>query len=253
MQLYKKTVWIIVLCIYTAGIEAQTDIGSFSHKIVVGYNIGATLPNNLPREVRSIDAYWPQFNPQLGYNVSYRFAEKWSAESGITLDLKGMGVRDKVKYMYTDVNMDGNNIKGYFTGRNETEVKITYVTVPIRVSYHLNDTWCLKFGAYASYRYSSEFSGTVWDGYLRKTEDKDIINSELINIEEKDVAVFDFGKELRTFDFGLSMGFEHRLNKKFGIYTEATYSLTPIFPKSFTGIDMKMRNIYITVGMAYKI
>lgn len=253
MQLYKKIAWSVVLCISTTGIKSQTNIGSFSHKIIVGYNIGATLPNNLPREVRSISAYWPQFTPQLGYNVSYHFTERWSVESGIALDLKGMGVRDKVKYMYTDVNMDGNNIKGYFTGRNETEVKITYATIPIRLSYHLNDTWSLKFGTYASYRYSSEFSGTVWDGYLRKTEDKDIINSELINIGEKDIAVFDFGKDLRTFDFGFSMGFEHSFNRKFGLYTEATYGLIPVFPKSFTGIDMKMRNIYITVGMSYKI
>ncbi|MDR1090985.1 MAG: PorT family protein [Prevotella sp.] len=253
MQLYKKTVWIIALCISTSAIKSQTDMRSFSHKIIAGYNIGATLPNNLSREIRSIDAYWPQFTPQLGYNVSYRFAGQWSAESGIALDLKGMGVRDKVKYMYTDVNMDGNNIKGYFTGRNETEIKITYVTIPIRVSYHLNETWSLKLGVYASYRSSAEFSGTVWDGYLRKTEDKDILNSELINIGEKDVAVFDFGKDLRTFDFGISMGFEHCFNRKFGVYTEATYSLTPIFPKSFTGIDMKMRNIYITAGMTYKI
>lgn len=253
MQLYKKLITGAALCmLIAASAEAQEDkADTFTHKIIVGYNIGATLPINLPREIRSIESYWPQFTPQLGYAVSYHLTDEWSLESGISLDIKGMGVRDKVKYMYTDVNMDGNNIRGYFTGRNETEIKITYVTVPLQVGYFLDDKWQIKAGGYVSYRSSSEFSGTVWDGYLRKTDDKDIINSEKIDIPEKDAAVFDFGKELRDFDFGLTAGFEHRFNKRFGLYTNLTYSLTPIFPSSFTGVDLKMRNIYLTVGMSY--
>lgn len=252
MQLYKKIILCIISCAsFTGQAQTQTEVGKFSHKIIAGYNIGATLPVSLPREVRSIDAYWPQFTPQLGYGISYRIDEMWSIESGISLDLKGMGVRDRVKYMYTDVTMDGDNIKGYFTGRNQTEVKVTYVTLPIKLALHLNPTWKVKFGGYVSYRSSSEFTGTVWDGYLRKTEDKDIINSELIEIKDKNVATFNFGKDMQNFDFGLSTGFEHSLNRKFGIYLDATYSLTSIFPKSFTGIDMKMRNIYLTLGMSY--
>ena len=251
MQLYKKIILSIILCSFVLTIQAQPKEQSFSHKIIVGYNIGATLPVPLPRELRSVSGYWPQFTPQLGYSVSYCFASQWSVESGIRLDIKGMGVRDKVKYMYTDVYMDNNNIRGYFTGRNETEVKITYVTVPLKTAYHLNEKWALKAGGYASYRSSSEFSGTVWDGFLRKTDDRDLINGELIEIDEKGIATFDFGKEMRNFDFGISAGFDYAFNKKFTLYTEATYSLTPIFPKNFTGIDMKMRNVYLTVGMAY--
>lgn len=242
----------MTLCVLTMSLIAQDEKYSpFTHKIVVGFNLGATMPNYLVREIRGIDAYWVQFAPHLGYDVSYQLADKWSVESGIGLDIKGMGVRDRVKYMYTDVDIEGTNIKGYFTGRNQTEVKITYVTVPLRAAFHLNDKWRLRAGGYASYRSSSEFSGTVWDGYLRETRDKDIINSDKLEIEEKDLATFDFGKELRNFDFGLSLGFDHQINKRFGIYTDFTYSLTPIFPSSFTGIDMKMRNMYLQVGMSY--
>lgn len=225
----------------------------FTHKLVVGYNFGATAPVPIPREVRSINSYWPQFTPYLGYNISYNINNKFYLETGIALDIKGMGVRDEVKYTYTDVWMDGNNIKGYFTGKNETEVKITYTTIPIRLGYRLSDTWALRIGGYVSYRNSSEFSGTVWDGYLRKTENKDIINSEYLEIPNKGDAKFDFGKDMRNFDMGLSAGFDHTLNNKFGISCDFTYSLTPIFPNSFTGIDMKMRNIYLSVGMSYKL
>lgn len=252
MQLYRKILLAaIAVCLSLAPMMAQNNNKQFTHKIVAGLNLGATMPNYLAREIRGVDAYWIQFTPHLGYDISYHIDPKWSLESGIGIDIKGMGVRDRVKYMYTDVDMEGSNIRGYFTGKNETEVKISYVTIPLRIAFNLNDTWRLRAGGYASYRSSSEFTGTVWDGYLRVTYDKDIINSDKLEIPDKDVATFDFGKELRNFDFGISLGFDHQFNKRFGLYTDFTYSLTPIFPSNFTGIDFEMRNMYFQVGMSY--
>lgn len=255
MNSYKKIFCLIVLaCIACSTFATGKERGKFTHKIVVGYHFGATTPIPIPREVRSISSYWPQFTPQLGYNVSYQVDEVWAIESGITLDMKGMGVRNKVKYMYTDVMMDQDNIKGYFTGKNETRTKISYVTVPVRIAYDLTPRWRVRAGGYFSYRQSSEFSGTVWDGYIREImEGQDITNSTKINVENKDDAVFDFGKEMRNFDMGVSAGFEHQFMNRFGIYTDITYSLTPVFPSSFKGIDMKMRNIYVVVGASYRL
>lgn len=237
----------------TTKAENDFSFSKFKHKIIVGYNIGGSLPIPFPEEIRSIDSYWPQFTPHLGYNVSYPLTDKWNVESGILLDLKGMGVRNKVKYMYTNVTMDGSNLQGYFTGRNETKTKATYITVPLRLSYNLTDTWRLRAGGYASYRTSSEFSGTVWDGYIRVTTDHNIINSDIIEIPDKDVATFDFGKDLRTFDFGASVGFEHDFKGRFGIYGDVTYSITKLFPKDFTAIDVKMHNFYISIGASYRL
>ena len=221
----------------------------------MGYHFGATTPIPIPREVRKVSGYWPQFTPQLGYNISYQVGERWALQSGITLDYKGMGVRDKVKYMYTDVLMDKDNITGYFTGKNETTVKASYVTIPLRVAYNLTPRWEIRGGGYFSYRSSSEFSGSVWDGYIRQTTDKDqdIVNSNKIYIQNKDEAVFDFGKEMRDYDLGVTVGFEYEFIGRFGIYGDFTYGLTPIFPSSFTGIDMKMRNIYFVLGASYRL
>lgn len=254
MNFYKKALCLLALITITSSTFAvDKEKGKFTHKIVAGYHFGATTPIPIPREVRSITSVWPQFTPQLGYNVSYQLDDQWAVESGITLDMKGVGVRNKVKYMYTDVTMDEDNIKGYFTGKNETRMKMSYVTVPIRLAYDLTPTWRLRAGGYFSYRQSSEFSGSVWDGYIRQTDNQDILNSTRINIDNKDDATFDFGKEMRNFDMGVSAGFEHQFIGRFGIYTDITYSLTPIFPSSFKGIDMKMRNIYIAVGASYRL
>lgn len=256
MRLYIKSICILLLTSFALSVSAKGKEekvkGQFTHKIVVGYHFGGTMPLPLPQEVRSISSYWPQFTPQLGYNVSYQVGDQWAIESGITLDMKGMGARDEVKYMYTNVMMDKNNVEGYFTGKNETKVKISYVTLPIRAAYDLSPTWRLRAGGYISYRQSSEFSGDVWDGYIRETANaEDITTSTKIDIPNKGDATFDFGKDMRKFDMGLSCGFEHQFIGRFGLYGDLTYSLTPIFPSDFKAIDMKMRNIYVVIGASY--
>lgn len=235
----------------TAGFAQETDNEKFEHQIVAGFNFGATAPVPIPEEVRSITAYWPQFTPQLGYNITYKFKPKWGVMSGIMLDLKGMGVRDEVKYMHTTVVLEenGNKLEGYFTGRNETRIKATYVTVPLYLVYNPNLNWKFKVGGYASYRSSSEFEGTVWDGYMRV----DDFTGDKIEIKDKDDATFNFGDDMRKFDFGVGLGAERRINNRFGVFGNLTWGLTSIFPSDFNAIGFDMYNIYLTLGMTYKL
>jgi len=248
----KKNYYTILLLL-TLGVLTMHagERSKFDHHIVAGFNFGASSPFPLPSEVRAIDGYWPMFTPRLGYSITYNATPTWSVKSGIQLDLKGMGVRDKVKYMYTEVVMDGTEITGYFVGKNQTEVKASYITVPVTVQYRINDKWSVNAGGYASYRSSSEFTGTVWDGYLRDGEE--IIASMKLEIPDKGDAEFSFGKEMRNFDFGWIVGADCQLNDRFSLYSNLNWGLTPIFKSSFKGIQFDMYNIYLSVGIAYNL
>ncbi|NDW17938.1 PorT family protein [Dysgonomonas sp. 216] len=250
-----KLYTILFLFLSSASVFAQKD--KFEHKIVAGYNFGATAPVPIPSEVRTISSYWPEFTPQLGYNVTYNHTSKWAISSGILLDNKGMGVRNRVKYMYTSVILekDGDRpLTGYFVGRNETRVKSAYVTIPLYIVYKYNTDWNFKIGGYASYKSSSEFKGDVWGGYLR-VEDSETggPTGEKIVIENKGDATFNFGDDIRDFDFGLSCGAERRINDKFGIYSNLSWGLTSIFPNDYKTVSFKMYNIYMAVGLTYKL
>lgn len=219
------------------------------HKIVAGFNLGASAPLPIPEEVRSIDAWWPQFTPQLGYNVLYKATDKWGVGSGILLNYKGMGVKDEVKYMYTEViTMEDNpeKLKGYFVGKNETRVKTAYVSLPIYASYRPNQNWTFKGGGYVSYLFSGQFKGTVSDGYIRL----ETPTGEKVEITE---AMFDFNNDLKSFDFGLTVGAERRINNRFGIYGNLDWGLTPIFPSAFRAMEFDMYNIYLTFGLTYRL
>lgn len=240
---YKILLAILWLCAST--ISAQENESGFKHQIVAGFNIGATAPTSIPVEIRSIDGYWPQFNPQLGYKISYTLpASRFGFGTGILLDYKGMGVKATVKSLYTIVNDGENTFEGNFTGKNKTEVKSAYVTLPLYATYRISNKWQVQLGGYASYLFSSEFTGEVNDGYIR-------IGSPVGERAEIDYADFNFGSEMRTFDFGLSGGGEYSINKRFGVSASLNWGLRPIFAPSFKGIGYKLNNIYGTVGMSY--
>jgi len=221
----------------------------FEHKIVAGFNLGATAPTSIPEEIRGIEAWWPQFTPQLGYNILYRTSEQWGVGSGISLNYKGMGVKDKVKYIHTRVVIEEGTtreLEGYFVGKNETKTKMAYVTVPLYVSYRMNEKWNFRAGGYASYLFSGRFHGNVSDGYLRVGEP----TGEKVDITK---ANFNFDDDIKTFDFGITLGAEMSLKNRFGIYGNLDWGLTPIFPSNFRAMEFNMYNIYFTFGLTYKL
>lgn len=221
----------------------------FTHKIVAGFNFGASTPLPIPDEIEKIKGWWPQFAPQLGYNIKCNPHPKWGLGSGILLNFKGMGTKSEVKYLYTQVVMEKDKdtkLRGYFSGNNKMEVKTAYVTVPLYATYNFNEKWQVRLGGYASYLFSGEFTGTVSDGYLRV----ETPTGEKVEIEE---ATFDFGDDIRTFDLGLTMGGEYNINHRFGVYANLDWALTPLFPSDFNLMAFKLRNIYVGVGLTYKL
>ncbi|MDH6354241.1 hypothetical protein M2132_000568 [Dysgonomonas sp. PH5-45] len=223
----------------------------YEHKLVAGYNLGATAPSNIPEEIRKIEGWWPQFTPRLGYNATYKINNNWFAGSGIMLDYKGMGTRVRAKYIHTRVRLEkgGEELEGYFVGKNETRVKLAYVTVPFFVGYNINRNWSIRAGGYASYAFSTSFKGSVYDGYLRTPTP----TGKKIEFTGDDEATFDFGDDIRTFDFGFNLGAEYRVNERFGIFGNLDWGIRPIFPKKFRAMDFNMYNIYFSVGLTYQL
>jgi len=250
-KIINKIIELVVFSfVLTLPLSAQTKRADrFEHKIVAGFNLGATTPLPLPSQVRSVDSWWPQFTPQLGYSVLYKTTEQWGIGSGIMLNYKGMGVKDKVKYMYTRVVMDkndGRELEGYFVGKNETRVKTAYVTVPVYASFRPHEKWTFRAGGYASYLFSGQFKGTVSDGYMRVGDPL----GEKVEIEE---ASFDFNDNIRSFDFGLTAGAERKINDKFGVYVNLDWAITPLFPSNFKVMEFDLYNVYFTFGLTYRL
>ena len=62
----------------------------------------------------------------------------------------------------------GERISGVWTGGVKTKVHTAGLTIPLMATYKLSNRWNIKAGPYFSYLLSREFSGHVYEGYLRE-------------------------------------------------------------------------------------
>lgn len=102
----------------------------------------------------------------------------------------------------------------------------------------------LELGGYYSLLIDGDFSGTAYDGYLRKGDP----TGEKVLVSE---AAYDFSDYLRNNHFGLEMGAEWRAFTHLNIYSDFTWGLNNIFEDDFKSISFAMYPIYLNVGFAY--
>lgn len=216
----------------------------------IGLNIGASAPWSMPNTVRKIDAWSPKINPSFGYEIIYKPKAKWSYGATLKFCWKGMSSRDEVQYFHTLINVeDGGKIQefeGDFTGSNTTNIHNFYLALPIYVLYNLNNKTRVKLGAYTAILLNGKFYGEVSDGYIRKGNSL----GEKLNIKQ---ASFDFGDKQNKFDYGIVIGGSRYISNKLFINADLDLGLASLFPSSFKGVDVKLHNFYLGLGVGYQL
>ncbi|RFS19076.1 PorT family protein [Chitinophaga silvatica] len=246
-----KVTALIMACIMSVTQLLAQEEHSFQphleHRILAGFNFGAATPIGFPNTIRKINAYWPEFSPSLGYELTYQACEEWGVSLGVKMDYKGMGTKDQVQYFHTIITTeDGGRFEGDFSGHNKTIAKNAYITLPFSAVFTPNTRWRFNLGGYVAWLFSSNFHGTVSDGYIRNGGPL----GEKVTISE---ATFDFGTNVRSFDIGVQGGAAYRVGKRISIDGNLNWGLRPIFPGDFRGLDFPLYNVFLTLGVTYKI
>lgn len=234
--------------------QSQTLVNAALHgweyELKAGISIGGTAPLPLPVEIRSIDSYNPTLAFVLeGNAIKWLGAEKkWGVITGVRMENKNMITKATVKnYGMEIIGGDGNHLKGNWTGGVQTKVRNAYVTVPVLGAYKIGSRWRVKLGAYASYLIDGEFSGYVYEGYLREGNP----TGEKVNFTNGAVANYDFSSDLRKFAWGLQAGADWRAFKHLNVFADLTWGMNDIFKKDFNTITFAMSPIYLNVGFGY--
>ena len=259
MKQFKKTITagiILLLCsISTWGQKNNTQgiiksaLHGWEYEIKAGLSIGGSSPLPLPKEIRSIDSYNPTLAIMLEANATKWFGEtkKWGLIAGARFENKNMTTKATTKNYLMEIIQDGNRLKGNWTGGVRTKVRNSYVTVPILTAYKISSRWNLKAGPYFSYLMDGEFSGHVYDGYLREgnpTGDK-------INFYDDAIATYDFSDDLRKFQWGVQLGADWKAFTHLKVFADLTWGLNDIFKKDFETITFEMYPIYLNIGFGY--
>ena len=215
------------------------------YKIKAGFNIGGTSPLPLPVEIRSIESYNPTLSVAIEGNIIKWFDQHWGIETGIRFETKGMKTDAKVKnYGMEIIYKDGGYLKGRWTGFVKTKVNNTYITLPVLATYKINPRWRLQGGVFFSYMTDGDFSGNVYDGYLREGDP----TGTKVNVDEAD---YDFSDNLRKFQWGAQVGGEWMAFKHLSLNANLTWGFRDIFESGFETITFGLYPIYLNIGFGY--
>lgn len=254
-----KIICIAICLVATLTIQAQQErneslvrsfLRGWEFEIKAGFKIGGTAPIPLPVEIREIKGY----NPTLSIPLEGRATKwlgtqrKWGLTAGLKLEEKSMETRARVKNYSTRIIGDGGEqVSGNWTGHVKTRVNLTYLTLPILVAYRLNNRWTFRAGAYTSYMTDGNFTGHVYEGYLREGDP----TGPKVEFTDDKIAIYDFSGDLRRFAWGAQLGASWRAFKHFNIYADLTWGLNDIFKKDFNTITFAMYPIYADIGFGY--
>lgn len=242
-----------------SGVQAQQDrnhgiiwssLRGLEYSVKAGFNIGGTSPLPLPREIRAITGYKPTVCFSIEGDITKWFDDnkKWGMMLGIRLENKGMETTARVKnYSMEIIGGGGERLKGNWTGRVKTKVKNSYFTVPVLAAYRVSPRVKLNAGPFVSLRTNGDFSGHVYDGYLRK----DNPTGEKVDFTGDQIATYDFSDNLRKFQWGMQAGVEWRAFKHLNVNADLAWGLNDIFNSDFNTITFAMYPVYLNVGFGY--
>lgn len=226
----------------------KSALHGVTYELHAGFNIGGTSPLPIPAEIRSVDKYTPPISFSISGSVNKKFGDRWGLQVGIRLEDKGMKTGATVKQYHMSITgYDGEQKSGYWTGKVRTQVSQSTIAFPVVASYSVSPRWDIKLGPYVSYVIEREFTGTVFDGYLREGTPV----GDKIVIADGNVATYDFSKDMRRFQWGMQLGAEWKAFKHFSIFSDLSWGLNDIFKKDFETITFNMYPIYLTMGFGY--
>lgn len=228
----------------------RSYLRGLEYEVKAGFNIGGTAPLPLPAEIRSIDSYSPNIAVAISGEVTKWMGEKktWGLAIALRLENKSMSTKATTKNYGMEIIGDGGEIvSGMWTGGVKTKVRNSYLSLPVMATCKLSNRWNIKAGPYVSYLIDGEFSGHVYDGYLR--EQNPI--GEKVEFSGDKVAPYDFSSNLRRFQWGAQLGAEWRAFKHLNVYGDLTWGLNGIFKKEFKTVTFAMFPIYLNLGFGY--
>lgn len=252
LKYYISAILLFVGFFYLKAKESE-PIDSVFSKIgftaTLGTKIGGSTPVSLPAEIRKIRGYQPAYPFFVGAKAYYPINRTWGMSLGLTFEGKGMNTEATVKGYKTTFNASDDpsqNIKGYYTGDITTKVQNLYLSIPIQATYQLSERWNLQAGPYVAFAVKKKFFGEATNGYMRNIDP----TGDKIDV---DFAEYDFAKSVRSIDVGMSLGANYSFSKRYFVLGQFDYGFNNIMKTGFESISFGLHNIFMNVGIGYKL
>lgn len=223
---------------------------SIDFKARAAYSIGGTMPLGVPASIRSIDAFRLTPSVMVGADINLHFNKVFGVATGLRFENKGMNIEITAKSYRMEIKKGDSQLNGLFTGHVKQEVAQWMLSLPLQLTCRPSDNVTLKAGPYVSLLLSKKFSGIAFDGYIRQgnpTGPRVDIGST-----EADWATYDFSDELRSLQWGVSIGIDCNFTSHIGLSADLNWGLSGILPDTFTTVEQTLYPVYGTLGLFYR-
>ena len=236
--------------------ESNSLLRNYQYYARLSYNLGGTAPIGMPATIRTLHSYTLQPNFSLGVDAYHALDKRWGFIVGLHFDNKGMKTDAGVKGYHMKIVRGGEQLEGIFTGSVVTKVDQSQITIPLQGTYDISSKVRIKLGPYISYATSKKFEGWAYDGYLRRQEEgheKGDPTGQKVELghDEGERGEYDFSSDMRNFQYGIDLGADWYITKRWGASVGLTWGLTGVFKKDFTVIEQTMYPIYGNIGVIY--
>ena len=221
----------------------------------VGMHVGASTPVPVPQAMEHVYAWYPRLNPMVQLSASRRLlaGSPWAVNVGIAVEKKGMEATTRVKDMKVAIVSDspyaGNpdeEYPGLFTGDNNTEIRLSYLTIPVQAEYNmLKDRLKLRGGLYTSLLLESSFR-VIIDGTM-------VYDDPKLGTAQMDLRELNFSDKIKGADFGVIIGADYYFARQIGAFADVTFGLIPLTGTHFKAIPYRMYNVFARIGFSYRL
>jgi hypothetical protein len=170
---------------------------------------------------------------------------------GLRVENKAMKGSVRTKAYHMELVRGNSVMDGLFTGRVDQNVTEWMVTLPVQGTLNVSRVVKLKLGPYISYVFSRNFDGIASDGYLRQgsaTGPKILIGNV-----EGEWATYEFTNDMRRLQFGINLGADFKIGRRWGLSADINWGLTGIFKSDFKTVEQTLYPIYGTIGAFYRL
>lgn len=240
--------------------KSMLNLSNYSYYVRMNYNLGGTAPIGMPATIRTLHSYSLRPNFTLGFDAFHPFNQKWGIMFGLHFENKGMKTDAGVKNYHMSITrgtttVDGvevpNVLDGNFTGSVVTKVDQSLATIPVQATYDISQKVRIKLGPYFSYVTSKKFEGYAYDGYLRQGEPTG--PKVELGHDQGQRGEYDFSDDMRNWQFGIDVGADWYITKRWGANVGLTWGLSEVFKKDFKTIEQSMYPIYGNIGIIYQL
>lgn len=248
-MIYYKKILIFILYLYliaffTYNTKSNDNNDTFSYGLKGGILWGGPIPTYTPEGFSGS----PKFGPHLDLFFDFKINSKISIHPEISLAIKGLTFSSHIR-RDTIVEVDIGGTKGkiptFYVADANGEMSLTYIDVPIFLTYKVEGITTVYFGFQTSFLIGGNNNGTVHVVVGEGGFYDDVIKT------------FDSFNSLNKIDFSFCLGGFHDISKRlsFGFY--ATRSIVSFYKdgtldKRDFG-DAKMFNTFLVLSVSYKI